>query len=76
MAGEVWNVGIFYQADNGDWYEIKKTRLIDRVDNDPKFAKVLEDAGTTYKNTAFVLRSDGSADRSENFNCIEGIDGG
>jgi hypothetical protein len=76
MSDDVWNVGIFYQSENGDWYEIKKTRLIDRIDNNPQFAKVLTSAGNQFKNQAFVLRSDGSAVRGDNFNCIDGIDGG
>lgn len=76
MADDVWNVGVFYQADNGDWYEVKKTRLLDRLDNNPEFERALNRAGSQFPNKAFVLRSDGSAKRDDNFNCIEGVDGG
>ena len=75
MADDVWNVGVFYQADNGDWYEIKKARLLDRLDSNPNFEKVLNKAGAQFPNKAFVLRSDGSADRSDSFNCMDGVDG-
>jgi hypothetical protein len=75
MADDVWTVGIFYQADNGDWYEIKKTRLLDRLDNDPVFEKVLTRAGAQHPNKAFALRSDGTASADDGFSYMDGIDG-
>jgi|GEM_PF-6191478 len=76
MADKVWKVGVFYKADDGTWYEIKKTRLVDRIDNDETFKEVLKAGDEVFTNRAFVLHSDGKVTRDDEFNCIDGIDGG
>ncbi|MCR9074219.1 MAG: hypothetical protein NXI18_21355 [Alphaproteobacteria bacterium] len=61
MSDDAKRVGIFYQADDGQWYEIKKTNVAERLEGDPALQDALAKAGAEFPNKPFVLKKDGSA---------------
>jgi hypothetical protein len=75
MADDPWKVGVFYLADNGNWYEIKKVRLLDRLDSNPEFENVLNKGNGSFPNKPFLLMSNGTAKGDDDFNLGDGVDG-
>lgn len=61
----------FYQADNGEWFELKDGRQIDRVQRSAGFDRGTDDSFLTLKGIA-ALHAE-NIDRNGRFACMEGI---
>lgn len=75
MADDSQRVGIFYQADDGQWYEIKKADVAERLQADPTLQDALTKAGAEFPNKPFVLKNDGTAIGGDIIIVGDGTDG-
>lgn len=73
MTDTTQKVGAYFQADNGDWFEIKVSQQPDRLRRAASFTKVLSGAHDPIKTDTFLLGDGGAVDRSGRFGCMDGI---
>lgn len=65
------NESRFYQADNGEWFEVRSCDQLDRVQTAPTFMKVADDASLTFRPVGSLHAA--KIDRNGRFACMEGI---
>ena len=71
MVERRWNESRFYQADNGEWFEVKGHQQPGRVLGKPSFESVDDQSFLTFKEIECLQSA--SIDKSGRFACMEGI---